>query len=61
MWISLPLALVLLRLVFVPAVLGFVVESSTVRAGVFVPLIAVIHSVASCLAVLAIKFLGLLV
>jgi hypothetical protein len=52
--ISLSLAFVLLWLVFVPAVLGLVVESSAVGAGIFVPLVAVICEVALHLAVFAI-------
>ncbi len=60
-WISLPFALVLLWLVFVPAVLSFMVELSAVGARVFIPLVAVICSVLSRLAMFAIQFLGLFV
>jgi len=54
MWASLPLALILLRLVFMPAVLGFMVESSAMRAWIFVPLVTVVCEVSSRLAVFAI-------
>ena len=60
-WGCFPFAFVLLWLVFVPAVLGLVVESSTVGAGIFIPLVAVVCEVASRLAMFAIQLLGLFV
>ena len=42
-----------------PAVLGLVIESTTVSARGFVPLIAVVRKVSTSFAVFAVKFLGL--
>jgi len=52
--ISFSFAFLLLQLVFVLAVIGFVVEASIVSTGICVPFVAVIHSITSQFAMFAI-------
>ncbi len=59
--ICLPFGLVLFWFVFVPAVVGLVVESSTMCTGFFIPLVAVLCDVTLCFALLAVWLLWLLV